>query len=266
VELGLRGKRVIVTGASEGIGLACVKVFLDEGAAVTGAARNVGPLDELAAEHPVRAVQADLGTADGARRLVEEAVEAFGGVDIVVNNVGIAPARAEGFIGVTDEQWLDTFRVNVLSMVRVTRAALPYLLSNESSAVVSVASESGRAPEPNLVDYGATKATMLSIAKSLAIEFGPRGLRSNVVSPGPTRTPLWDRPGGFAEALAEQFGRPVEEAIDHFARNVRQLPLGRLAAPEEIARMVAVVASDVVSSFVTGADIAVNGGSLKTIY
>jgi NAD(P)-dependent dehydrogenase (short-subunit alcohol dehydrogenase family) len=87
-----------------------------------------------------------------------------------------------------------------------------------------------------------------------------------VVSPGPTRTPLWDRPGGFAEALAEQFGKPVEDAIDHFAKNVRQLPLGRLAAPEEIARMVAVISSEVASSFVTGADIAVNGGSLKTIY
>jgi NAD(P)-dependent dehydrogenase (short-subunit alcohol dehydrogenase family) len=262
MELGLRGKRVIVTGASEGIGLACVRQFRAEGAVVAGAARNVEPLADLPG---VVGVAADLGTAEGAQALVDAAVSAYGGVDVVVNNLGIAPARAEGFLGVTDEEWLDTFRVNVLSMVRVTRAALPHLLANDHSSVVSVASESGRAPEPNLVDYGATKATMLSISKSLAIEFGPRGLRSNVVSPGPTRTPLWDRPGGFAEALAGQFDLPVEEAVDHFARNVRQLPIGRLADPDEIARMVVVVASDVVSSFVTGADIAVNGGSLKTI-
>jgi NAD(P)-dependent dehydrogenase (short-subunit alcohol dehydrogenase family) len=100
---------------------------------------------------------------------------------------------------------------------------------------------------------------MLMLSKAISIEFGPAGIRSNCVSPGPTRTPAWDKPGGFVDSLAEEYGLGREEAVEHFAKDVRKLPLGRLGDPEDVARVIAFLASDV-SKHVTGADYTVDGG------
>lgn len=127
-----------------------------------------------------------------------------------------------------------------------------------------VASEAARFPDPPLVDYAAAKTALLSVSKTLAAEFGQRGIRSNIVSPGPTRTWLWDAPGGFAEQLAAQFDLPIEEAIEHFVREVRGLPTGRLGVPDDVARVIAYLLSPLAVQ-VTGAEWAIDGGALRQI-
>ncbi|MBY8852327.1 MFS transporter, partial [Saccharothrix sp. MB29] len=119
-------------------------------------------------------------------------------------------------------------------------------------SMVHEASEAARFPDYPMVDYAAAKTAALSVSKSLAAEFGRHGVRSNVISPGPTRTWLWDRPGGFAEKLAERFGLPVEEAVEHFVRDVRGLPTGRVGDAEEVAKVIAYLLSPLARQ-VTGA-------------
>lgn len=259
MKLGLENKVVVVTGANAGIGLAIARAFVEEGALVVGGSRHTDALRELGSK--VIPVEVDLSLPDGPQLLVDRAVDAFGKVDILVNNVGIAPARA-GFMDISDADWTQVFEANLMSMIRASRAALPHMSKQQNGAIVNISSESGRQPDTILLDYSAFKAAMLSVSKGLANEFGPQGIRVNTVSPGPTRTPLWDKPGGFAEGLAEQFGMEKEQAIEHFAKSVRQLPLGRLGLPEEVAAVVLFLASDR-SSFVTGAEYTVNGGSLR---
>ncbi|BCJ88320.1 SDR family NAD(P)-dependent oxidoreductase [Effusibacillus dendaii] len=261
MDLGLKDKVVVVTGASLGIGLAITREFLREGAKVVGGSRRPDNLEKLGHAENLIPVSVDLSTPEGPDLIVDKAIEAFGKIDILINNVGIAPAR-EGFLSVSDEDWEDVLETNFMSMVRASRAALPHMIKQKSGVILNISSESGRQPDTILVDYSVSKAAMLSLSKALANEYGPMGIRVNAVSPGPTRTPLWDNPGGFAEGLAAQFGMDKEEAIVHFARNVRQLPLGRLGTPEEVASVVVFLASEQ-AAFVTGAEYTVNGGSLR---
>jgi NAD(P)-dependent dehydrogenase (short-subunit alcohol dehydrogenase family) len=260
MELGLKDKVVIVTGASEGIGLAVVRAFLAEGAKVVGGSRHPESLKELGGESQILPVAVDFSKPDAGELIVTRALDAFGHVDILVNNVGTGAAR-EGFLDVSDDDWKQVLETNFMSMVRTSRAVLPHMKERKSGAIVNISSESGRQPDTILVDYSVSKAAMLSLSKALSNEFGPH-IRVNTVSPGPTRTPVWDKPGGYADILTKLFNMEKEAAIEHFAREVRQLPLERLGKPEEIASVVLFLASDK-ASFVTGAEYTANGGSIK---
>ncbi|MCH5584753.1 SDR family oxidoreductase [Shimazuella sp. AN120528] len=229
---------------------------------VVGASRSIDTLERISTDKLV-AVSADLSKQVGAKSLIQTAIDEFDRIDILINNVRIAPIR-NGFLSIEDEEWEVVLNTNFMSMVRVTRAALPYMIQQQKGSIVSISSEVGQLPDAMLPDYSVSKAAMLSLSKSIAQEFGPKGIRSNVVSPGPTRTPLWDRPGGFADGLAATFGMEKKAAIEHFAKNVRALPLGRLGTAEETAAIIAFVASDQ-ASFVTGSEYMVNGGSLRQL-
>jgi NAD(P)-dependent dehydrogenase (short-subunit alcohol dehydrogenase family) len=262
MDLGLQDKVVVVTGANAGIGLSVTRLFLAEGARVVGGSRRIDALQALESER-LLAVSADFSTAEGCAAIVEKAVETFGRVDILINNVGIAPVRT-GFLSVSDEEWQTVFETNVMSMVRTSRAAIPYMQKQKQGVIISISSAAGRQPDSIIPDYSVSKIAMVNLSKALAKEFSPQGIRVNVVSPGSIRTPLWDNPGGFADSLAAEYNMDKEDALDHLTRNVLQLQLGRLGKPEEVASVIAFLASDQ-AAFVTGSDFMVNGGSLREI-
>lgn len=254
MNLGLESRAAVVTGGASGIGLAVATRLHEEGALVA-----VGDRGPRSAEGVADLlVEVDLATREGCEELIERAASEFGRLDVLVNNVGIFPYR-EGFLSVGDDDWQALMDVNFMSMVRCCQAAIPRIIESGGGSIVSIASDVGRAPDVFFVDYGVSKAAVLSLSKALSIEFGPQGVRSNTVSPGPTRTPPWDRPGGFGDALAAEFGMDKEAAIDHFAKVVRKLPLGKLGDPQDVAAVVAFLASDA-AKHVTGSDYCVDGG------
>jgi NAD(P)-dependent dehydrogenase (short-subunit alcohol dehydrogenase family) len=256
MDYGLTDRVVVITGAGSGIGLATCRVVLEEGATVV--AGDLDPSAAAALSGAVTPVTVDLATATGADDLISAAVTTHGHVDVLVNNVGIFPFR-ESFLSVSDTDWDALMDVNFYSMARACRAALPHMVKQGRGAIVSVASDVGRAPDRFFVDYSVSKAAVLMLSKVISIEFGPAGIRSNCVSPGPTRTPAWDKPGGFADSLAEEYRLPKEQAIEHFAKAVRKLPLGKLGDPDDVAGVIAFLASDL-AKHVTGADYTVDGG------
>jgi NAD(P)-dependent dehydrogenase (short-subunit alcohol dehydrogenase family) len=258
MDLDLNGHVVLVTGASAGIGRAAAELLAREGARVVAASRT-----PVAGPHVrITPVAVDLTAADGPRRLIDKTLDLHGRLDAVVNNVGGLRIH-DGFLAIDDDAWAATFELNLTIAVRTTRAALPALIERRGS-LVHVASEAARRPAPAIVDYAAAKAALLAVSKGVALEFGSHGVRSNVVSPGPTRTRLWDAPGGFADQLAGQFGLERDSAIEHFVRDVRGLATGRPGTPEDVARVIAYLASPL-SAQVTGSEWSVDGGALPQL-
>ncbi|GAA3513046.1 SDR family NAD(P)-dependent oxidoreductase [Georgenia daeguensis] len=258
MDLGLAGRRALVTGAGKGIGRAVVETLVAEGVMVLAAELDPGCCAELEAMPNVRAARVDMSTAEAGGRLAVLSQDMLGGLDILVNNVGAAPLR-HGFADVDDDAWRRTLDLNLMSVVRTVRATISLLGGSDAGAIVNVASTSGRYPEPMLVDYAASKAAVLSLTGALATELGPAGIRVNAVSPGPTRTPLWDEPGGFADALAQRHGLPREEAVVHHVRDVRKVALGRPATAQQVADAIVYLVS-ARASHVTGTVLAVHGG------
>jgi NAD(P)-dependent dehydrogenase (short-subunit alcohol dehydrogenase family) len=206
MDLHLNGQTAIVTGASRGIGLAVTRGLVAEGVRVTAAARkSSAELDELARTGMVRAVEVDLAGPDGPVMLVAAAGDR---VDILVNNVGSAPARTGGFGEITDEDWLASLTVNLMAAVRTTRAALPAMLAAGKGAIVNVSSANAFLPDPAVMDYSAAKAALASFSKSLSKEAGSHGIRVNTVSPGPVATDLWLGEHGVAATVSGATGAP----------------------------------------------------------
>ncbi len=254
MDLHLQGRTAIVTGASRGIGLAVVRALVDEGALVIAAARASTPeIDELVAAGSVRFVEADLSLPEAAQALVSAAGDV---VDILVNNVGSAPARTHGFLAVTDEMWQSSLNLNLLATVRMTRAVLPLMIGAGKGSVVSVSSVNSTLADPAVVDYSAAKAGLANFSKSMSKEFGARGIRFNTVSPGPVATALWLGTGGVAETFAAASGKTPAEIA---AGAATEMVTGRFTQPEEVAAAVAFLASDR-SGNTTGSDLTIDGG------
>lgn len=267
MDLELKDHVALVTGASKGIGLAITRTLLAEGARVVAVSRTSGGLDALAGPGLVH-VAADLMDPDAPARLIDQAVDAFGRLDVLVNNAGGPPPgvtlpRSSFLDGGLDE-WQAMFELNLFSVVRLVRAAIPVMLRQGTGAIVNVSSVHSRHPSPINVDYGAAKAAMTNLAKALSEEYGPQGIRVNTVSPGPVRTDWWTKEGGAADVLAAATGNGRDDVMDKLAPEMMHLTTGRLADPQEIADVVALLASPR-SASTAGADFAVDSGFLKVV-
>ncbi|XRQ09370.1 SDR family NAD(P)-dependent oxidoreductase, partial [Actinomadura welshii] len=260
MDMQLAGRVAVVTGASKGIGLAVTRTLLDEGARVVAVSRKPGgDLDAFAGPNLLH-VAADLMDPDAPALAVERAVEVFGGLDVLVNNAGGPPPGASlprfGFGALADDDWRDVFEFNLFAVVRTLRAAMPHLLKSDAASVVNVSSGNARRPGPMNYDYNAAKAALTNLTKGLSEEYAPQGVRVNTVSPGPVRTAWWTEEGGAADIIAGATGSDRDAVLEGGAAEMMSLTTGRLVEPQEVADVVALLASPR-SKSTTGADFAV---------
>ena len=261
MDLGLAGKVAVVTGASKGIGLAVTRALADEGARVVAGARTTDALDGL---DRVTAVPVDLAAPDGPRLLVQRTIVDHGRVDVLVNNVGAVRLRLEGFLGTSDEEFEWAMQMNFFTALRATRAVVPAMVEQGGGAIVNVASvNSFFQPDAGTIDYGAAKAALVNLSKSLAQEFGARGIHVNCVSPGPVETDLWLGEHGVAETVAAATGTDAQTARETVVAGIGGFATGRFTTPEEVATLVVLLASPRTAN-VTGANYVIDGGLIKT--
>jgi NAD(P)-dependent dehydrogenase (short-subunit alcohol dehydrogenase family) len=253
----LAGKRALVTGGSEGIGAAIVDRLASHGATVAAAARHA-PSQTAAALF----VEADLASADGVAAVVSRVHERLGGVDILVSNVGGSSAPAGGFAVLTDDEWQRAFDINLLAAVRFDRAFLPGMLERRSGAIVHVTSIQSRLPlfESTLA-YAAAKAALANYSKGLSKEVATRGVRVNAVAPGMIETEAARR---MIHRLAQQHGNDEKAAREGLMKSLGGIPIGRPGRPEEVAELVAFVASPRAAS-ISGSEFVIDGGTTPTL-
>jgi 3-oxoacyl-[acyl-carrier protein] reductase len=248
MDLGLRGKACLVTGSTAGIGLETAKLLVAEGARVATCGRSEPP--RIGEETHIRA---DLSEPDAPARMVGAAADSLGGLAVLVNNVGFAVHA--GFEEVSDADWDSMWNLNVMSYVRTIRAGLPHLRASRGS-IVNVSSTAGKRPSVGMPHYSVSKAAVLSLSRLVADAYAGDGIRCNAVTPGPTATDAWLGEGGLADQQGER-----EEVL---AKVGAGRPLGRLAEPEEIAAVIAFLASER-ASYVTGAAWSADGGTVPII-
>jgi 3-oxoacyl-[acyl-carrier protein] reductase len=249
VDLGLQERACLVTGSTGGIGLETARLLVAEGAGVVTCGRGSAP-----AVGERLHVVCDLSVAGEPERVVADAARELGGLDVLVNNVGLA--RQARFEEVPDDEWELYWQLNVMSYVRSLRAALPLLRERAGGAIVNVSSTAGKRPSTGMPHYSVTKAAVLSLSRLVADLYAKDSIRCNAVTPGPTATQAWLGEGG----LADQQGNR-EEVL---AKVGAGRPLGRLARPEEIAAVIVFLCSDR-ASYVTGAAWSADGGTVSII-
>lgn len=261
MDLGMAGRRAIVTGASKGIGLAVARTLAAEGVHIVAGSResSVG-LMELVKLGQATDIQVDLASETGPRELVEAALET-GPIDILINNAGAVTPRTDGSQSVTDEQWSYTLNLTLMAAVRTARAAVPDMVERGRGAIVSTASVNASLPDPLVIDYSAAKAALVNFSKALSKEVGSYGVRVNTVSPGPVATDLWLGDHGVASTLSTSLGGQRSD-YEHSA--VRGTATQRFSTPQEVADLIVFLASDR-SGNITGVDYIIDGGLTQSL-
>jgi NAD(P)-dependent dehydrogenase (short-subunit alcohol dehydrogenase family) len=259
MDLELAGKVAVVTGASRGIGLAVTQALAGEGVYVVAGSRTT---DNLNGMDRVTAVAVDLAAPDGPALLVQRAVDEYGRLDVLVNNVGAVRIRTDGFLGTSDEEFEWALKMDFFTALRAARAALGPMLQHGSGSIVNVASvNSFFQPDGATVDYGVAKAAVVNLSKSLSQEFGPQGIRVNCVSPGQVSTELWLGEHGVAATIGKATGVDAETVRK---AAVASIATGRFTTPGEVATLITILASERTAN-VTGVNYVIDGGLTKTI-
>jgi 3-oxoacyl-[acyl-carrier protein] reductase len=262
VNLGIEGKVAFVTGASKGIGRETARVLAEEGCRVAITAREPERLEQTARElsettgGEVVGFAGDMSQTEDVERCVQAAVDRLGDIDILVTCAGSSPGGLMEEL--TEEEWLGSLNLKFLGYVRTCRAVIPRMRQNGGGAVVLVVGNDGLKPSYWEMTAGAANAADINFASSLAEQYGPQGIRVNTVNPGPVDTDRWD---GLEKAFARDKGVDQERAHQ---LAVQSIPLGRICTPQEVADLVAFVASER-ASFLNGAHIPVDGGQRKAV-
>ncbi len=249
----LENKVALITGGGSGIGAATARLFAAEGAKVVVTGRRPEPLAVVAGEVDGLAVAGDTGDPAHVQEAIAAAVSHFGGVDVLVTSAGIAPGGTVG--DMVDEAWQNTLDTNLSGPMMMSRAVLPVMLARGGGSIVLVSSTAGLAAAPASAAYDISKAGLIALARALAVDYGPRGVRANALVPGWVKTPMGDR---SMDALGAERNISREQAYD---RATAQVPLRRAGTPEEMAACCLFLASDE-SRYVSGATLIADGGGL----
>ena len=254
MDFGLQDRVAIITGASYGIGRAIAESLSKEGAKVAICARNQEQLDQAAQAlgSDVLAVQADMTQLADIEKLFAQTLERYGRIDILVNNVG--GTHLSQLLDLPDEAWQENIDVNLFSVLRCSRLALPHMRQQHWGRIINISSIFGKQPGGGMIDYNATKAAVISLTKTLADELAKDNVLVNIVCPGPVRTLLWENAAKMINP------EDPDGMIEEFAE--ANIPLGRFGRPEEIASLVTFLASEQ-ASFITGSAYDIDGGMVK---
>jgi 2-deoxy-D-gluconate 3-dehydrogenase len=244
IDFELEGKVAIVTGASRGLGRAAATALIEQGVQVLAVARSLDDLQELESVSPdkVRARQCDMQDTGDVSKLPSEAIDAFGRLDIIVNNAGIAPAGR--FLEQDEQTWDDVLAVNVTAPAALARAAGQHLLDQGSGKIINIASTSGILGKAMLVAYSTSKGALVQFTKALSAEWASKGVQVNAIAPG---------------AFATDAQRAVLESPEILERRLRKIPVKRMGESEEIGPLICYLAS-AKSNFVTGGVFVIDGG------
>jgi NAD(P)-dependent dehydrogenase (short-subunit alcohol dehydrogenase family) len=262
VDLGLEDKNVLITGGSQGIGKACARLFSAEGSNVSITARTPATLDQAAAEISaetagrVIGLPGDMTDPEDVEGVVSQTLEQLGSIDILVTCAGSSPG---GLLEqLTEEDWASSLSLKFMGYVRAMKAVLPHMSEQRSGSVVLVVGNDGLKPTYWEMTAGAANAAGINVASSVAEQYGRYGVRVNTVNPGPVDTERWD---GLEKAMARDMGITQDQAHE-FA--VASIPLGRIARDDEVANLVAFLASER-ASFINGAHIVIDGAQRKAL-
>lgn len=254
-----KGKRVVVTGGTEGQGRAVVERMLVGGATVLTTARREKPADF---PPEVEYIQSDLMTADGCNKVIDGVFKILGGVDILINVLGGSSAPSGGFQVLTDEDWMKELTLNLFSSVRIDRGLLPSMIKQGEGVIIHFSSIQHTLPLfQSTTAYAASKAALTTYSKSLAKEVAPQGIRVNIVSPGFIETSAAENLIG---RLAEKDNIGYADARENLMKSLGGIPRGKPGKPWEVAELVAFLVSDRAANII-GVDYIIDGGTVPTI-
>jgi NAD(P)-dependent dehydrogenase (short-subunit alcohol dehydrogenase family) len=251
------GKRVLVSGGTKGLGRATVARFLAGGAQVVTAAR--AGADPVEGAH---FVAADLTTPAGSAALAQAALDRLGGIDILAHVIGGSSAPGGGFLALTDDDWLAELELNLMASVRLDRLLVPQMIARGAGAVVHVTSIQASVPLPeSTTAYAAAKAALRTYSKAISKELGPKGVRINSVAPGWIMT---EASAALLARLQAANGGTIEESRQMVLDGLGGIPIGRPAEPEEVAELIAFLASDRAAA-IHGAEFVIDGGTIRSV-